>query len=112
MNTPTAVDPDDGAHLHECLTDPGVLDENVAIRAMIIHHSCPPQCLVLGRALDTLSTEYASIAGPRRQSSVVEPPQRSATPPLRSEEFSELDHHVADQLRKMQNLQAHIEETK
>ncbi|WP_433524048.1 hypothetical protein ACQPZ2_02075 [Nocardia pseudovaccinii] len=111
MNTPTALDPD-GAHLHNCLTDPGVLTDNDAIRAISIHHSCPPQCLVLGRALDTLGTKYTSIPGPCRQSSVVEPRQRSATPPLRSEEFSELDHHLADQLRKLQNLQAHIEETK
>ena len=108
MNMPTALDSDDGAHLHDCLTDPGVLTDNDAIRAMGIHHSCPPQCLVLGRALDTLNTEYTSIPGPCPQSSVVEAPQRSANPPLRSEEFSELDHH----LRQLQKLQAHIEETK
>lgn len=112
MNTPTAVDPDDGAYLHDCLTDPGVLDENDAIRAMSIHHICPPQCLVLGRALDALSTEYTSIAGPCRQSGVVEPAQGFATPPLRSEEFSELDHHLAHRLRKLQKIRAHIEETK
>ncbi|MGO4615646.1 hypothetical protein AB4305_14825 [Nocardia sp. 2YAB30] len=112
MNTPTALDPDDGAYRHDCLTDPGVLTDNDAIRAMSIHHSCPPQCLVLGRALDTLSTEYPSIATPHAHSTAADPTQRSATTPLRSERSNELDHHLADQLRKLQELQAHIEETK
>ncbi|WP_433626447.1 hypothetical protein [Nocardia sp. CA-120079] len=109
MNTPTAVDPDDDAYLHDCLTDPGALTDNDAIRAMSIHHRCPPQCLVLGRALDTLSTAYTSTTTPRAQSNVADPTQLSATTPLQSARSNELDHHLACQIRK---LQAHIEETR
>ncbi|WP_062989894.1 hypothetical protein [Nocardia anaemiae] len=112
MNTPTAVDPDDSAYLHDCLTDPGVLDENDAIRAMSIHHICPPQCLVLGRALDALSTEYTSIATPHAQSNAAGPTQRSVTTPMRPERSNQLDHHLADQLQKLEKLRVHIEEAK
>ncbi|MET8875726.1 hypothetical protein [Nocardia sp. NPDC004604] len=112
MNAPTPPDPDDGAHLQDCLTDPGVLTEIDAIRAMTIHHGCPPQCLVLGRALDTLRMEYTSVAVPEDQSSAVESAQRSATGPMPSEEFSELDHHLADKIRTLHSLHGHIEKTK
>ncbi|MFE9321878.1 hypothetical protein ACIHDR_03600 [Nocardia sp. NPDC052278] len=109
MKTSTPFDPDDEAHLTDCLTDPGALTDDDAIRAMSIHHRCPPQCLVLGRALDTLSTAYTSITTPHAQSNADNPTQPSATTPLRSARSNELDHHLACQLRK---LQAHIEETK
>ncbi|WP_063045962.1 hypothetical protein [Nocardia pseudovaccinii] len=42
MSTSTSFDPDDEAHLTDCVTDPGALTNNDAIRAMTIHHSCPP----------------------------------------------------------------------
>ncbi|WP_328408987.1 hypothetical protein [Nocardia sp. NBC_00403] len=109
MNAPTLPDPDDGAHLQDRLTDPGVLTGNDAIRAMSIHYGCPPQCLVLGRALDTLSTEYTSIAVPEGQSSVAESAQRSSTGPMPSEKFSELDDQLADKLQMLQSLRPHIE---
>lgn len=76
----------------DCLTDLGELATDDAIRAMSIHHACPPQCRVLSRALETLDGQYAA------------PWVVPATGAPSPRQISELDRHLADKIREYQRL--------
>ncbi|WP_040785996.1 hypothetical protein [Nocardia pneumoniae] len=92
MTNPTPAEPDDPIGFADCLADPGGLTTDDAIRALSLHHNCPPQCRVLGRALETLDGQYVAL-------SVVSAPGASPLP-----QICELDRRLADKLREYQRL--------
>ncbi|MFX0581103.1 hypothetical protein [Nocardia nepalensis] len=113
MNAVIPPGPDDlrqpghaeGAIFGDCLTDPGELGTNDAIHAMSVHHSCPPQCLPLGRAMDTLSVEFVSTAMPSPDLLTGGgSAQQSATEAQPSVEIDEQDQILADTIRSHQRL--------
>ncbi|MET8779473.1 hypothetical protein ABZV58_31120 [Nocardia sp. NPDC004654] len=89
MTRPNPQTRDEVAGFGDCLTDPGELSTDAAITALSLHHACPHQCQVQGRALDTLEENYGHLPAAEVSSAA---------------EFGELDRHLVDSLREYHRL--------
>lgn len=106
MNHLTPPRPGDPIGFADCLTEPGELTIDEAIRAMSLHHACPRQCRVLDRAVRTLDGRFVVAAPLHDRSSDAAPTGRSAVRTFSPDRTAELDQRLADRIRDYQRLAA------